>query len=51
MRKMGRMMMYYLVLVAKYSPYQTRKEVRNIIGISRATEWRYRKKLKEEGYL
>jgi len=50
-KEMGKMMMYYLVLVAKHSPYQARKDVRQAVGISRATEWRYRKKLRERGYL
>jgi len=48
---LGKMMMYYLILKAKNSPYKTRTSIRNLLGISTATEWRYREKLKELKYI
>ena len=47
----GKELMYYFIITASHSPYKKRGAVREILGISRATEWRYRKNLKEKGYL
>ena len=47
----GKLAFYLAFIKAKSNPQKSRKEIREILGIGNATEWRWRKELKEKGYL